>query len=242
MKLCVVALGLCLSIGSSIAQDPPKPVPETPRQQPPKTPEAEKPVVLELGKTLPRAFELPDIDGNIHRSADFEGKVVVIDFWSTTCPISRGWEARLAAIRGEYAAKDVVFLFVNSNEGNGEIADQEPETEKDKPYQKVRNYLADHELPYTVLVDHQSRIADLFAARTTPDVYVFDTKGVLVYRGAIDDDSSGRKGEKATQYLRPTLDQLLAGEAVEPRQTESVGCAIKRPASSAGGQRRRRRG
>lgn len=235
------------------AQDPPAPLPpavkkappvtEPPKQEPEKPPEVKKPVVLELGKQLPVPVALPDIDGTVHRSAQFAERVVVVNFWSTTCPIMRGWEGRLAAIQREYAGKGVVFLMVNSNESNREIDDGEPTEEGVKPYAKIRRYLADHELPYTVLVDHQSTIADLFGAKTTPDLFVFDTTGTLVYRGLIDDDSSGRKGEKATQFLRPVLDQLLAGEKVEPSETTPMGCGIKRPraASGAGGERPRRR-
>lgn len=227
---------------AAFAQEPPTPV-----QDPPKPGESRKedpakaPPRLELGKVLPVPFTLADLDGQEHGSVDLAGKVVVVDFWSTTCPISQGWESRLAAIHAEYAARDVVFLIVNSNEGNGEFADKEPKQEGDKPYQSIRNYLAEHELPYTVLIDPGSRVADLFQAVCTPHTFVFDTKGVLVYRGSIDDDSSGRKGERAKPYLRMVLDRLLAGDAVEPSSTTPVGCSIKRPAGAQGERRGRRR-
>jgi peroxiredoxin len=230
-----------LAAAPVLAQTPPAPAP-VPAQDPQQDPEGKekaKPVLLELGKTLPKPIALPDIDGEVHRSQQYAGKVVVVNFWSTTCPIMKGWESRYAAIHRAYAEQGVVFLTINSNEGNGEIGDREPKKEGDLPYQKIRDHLKAHELPYEVLVDHQSQVADLFQARTTPDIFVFDSKGVLVYRGLIDDDPRGDKGEKTTHHLKTVLDALLAGEAVEPLATKPIGCGIKRPAAADGGRRRR---
>lgn len=218
-----------------VRPDPKPPVAEQEKQEP------AKPQLLEVGGKLPAPLALADIDGETVRSQALLGKVVVVNFWSFTCPIMKGWESRLKAIHDEYGARDVVFLMINSNEGNGEIGDGKPAEEGAKPYAKIRGYLAEHELPYRVLVDQGSKIADVFQAKTTPDVYVFDPKGVLVYRGLIDDDPRGNKGEKTTHHLKTVLDALLAGEEVEPHATTPIGCGIKRPAA-AGGTGRRGRG
>ena len=233
---------LCsLTVVASLSAAPQDP--DVPPKPPVREHETPKPEKLELGGKLPSPLALTDIDGEAVRSQALLGKVVVVNFWSFTCPIMKGWETRLKAIHDEYGAREVVFLMINSNEGNGEIGDREPAKEGDEPYAKIRGYLAERELPYRVLVDHGSKVADLFQAKTTPDVYVFDPKGVLVYRGLIDDDPRGNKGEKATQHLRGVLDALLAGEEVEPRATTPIGCGIKRPAGAdAGGRRGRGRG
>lgn len=236
MKHLLVSLSIAALVSApALAQDPPKPQPAKEQEKQ----EEKKPQLLEIGKTLPRAIALPDIDGNQVRSQQFRDRIVVVNFWSITCPIMKGWESRLAAIQEEYGEKGVAFLMINSNEGNGEIGDKEPAEEGDKPYQKIRDHLAAKELPYRVLVDHGSEIADLFQAKTTPDIYVFDKEGTLVYRGLIDDDPRGNKGEKRVEYLRDVLDKLLAGEAVEPMETSPIGCGIKRPSKGNG---RRSRG
>jgi hypothetical protein len=127
--------------------------------------------------------------------------------------------------------------MINSNEGNGEIADRKAEGDK-KPYQKIRDYLAKNELPYEVLVDHDSIVAGRFDAKTTPHVYVFDKDAKLVYRGLIDDDARGDKGDAATHHLRDTLDTLLLGRMVKPSETRPHGCSIKKPAGARGRGRR----
>lgn len=239
-----LAITVALACASLAAQEPapaPKPTPVPATQKPERKP-------LALGERPAGMIALPDIDGTVHRSADFAEQIVVVCFWSTECPIMRAYEKRMTAVVTEYREKGVRFLMINSNESNREIADGPArgddgkplprEADAPKPYGKIRNYLADHELPYTVLIDHGSVVADAFRAKTTPDVYVFGKDGVLVYRGAIDDDAQGRKGDESTPYLRNVLDKLVAGETVEPSQTEPVGCTIKRP--RAAGARRSR--
>ena len=250
----VVVFLLISALASVSAQEPtppakPTPVPAAGEKAPADAkpaPEA-KPKSLELGKRPTQMIALPDLDGRVHRSAEFADQITVICFWSTTCPVMQGYEERMAAIVKEFSPSGVRFLMINSNEGNLEIDDgptrapeakpadapvAEPDAEAKKPYAKIRAYLAEHELPYTVLVDHGSRVADLFEAKTTPHIYVFGKDGVLWYRGAIDDDAPGRKGEKATPHLRNLLTRLLAGETVEAAETKPVGCNIKRPAAS----------
>ena len=198
---------------------------------------AEKAPVVALGKKVTGKIVLADIDGEEHELFDLEDKITVVNFWSITCPIMQGWEDRMSAIHEQYSKKGVQFVTINSNVANGEIAEGDVE-EGEKPYAKIRDYLKKNELPYTVLVDKGSKVADVFKAKTTPDIFVFDKEGVLVYRGLIDDDARGSKGEKAKQYLRTTLDAVLAGEKVEASETKPQGCNIKRPrkASDRGGR------
>jgi len=194
-----------------------------------------------LGMPAVGEIVLKDIDGKEHKVLDLKDKITVVNFWSMTCPIMKGWEDRLVAIQNEYTKKGVHFVTINSNEGNGEIGDDKNLEEGQKPYEKIRSYLKKNDLPYTVLVDKGSKVADVFAAQTTPDIFLFDKTGTLVYRGLIDDDARGSKGDKATQYLRDTLDALLAGDEVEVKETKPQGCSIKRP-RGAGNRQRRSRG
>ena len=183
---------------------------------------------LQVGHRLDGTTKLPDIDGKTHTAKDFLGNVTVVNFWSMRCPIMQAYESKYSAIQEDYAKKGVHFLHVNSNEANGEIDDGQPADAKTKPYQKIRDYLAKHKLDRRVLVDHDSVFADALGARTTPDVFVFDKSGRLVYRGLIDTDYDGKQGDKAKHHLRDALDALLAGNYVPLPQTTPHGCSIKR--------------
>jgi hypothetical protein len=245
MKLSVITCSLFALLAQSLAaQTPPpppvQPVPVTNKEQDkPAQEKKEEPKVLELGKTLGRAVQLPDIDGKVLDSRTLRDKIVVVNFWSTRCPIMQGWEERYAAIHREYSEKGIAFVTINSNAANGELSKDEvqgrvsvepTEAEAKKPYPEIRAYLRGNELPYRVLVDADCAVADLFDAKSTPHIFVFDTSGKLVYKGLIDDDLRQRKGDKAKHHLRDVLDTLLDDDAtLEPYQTKEQGCGIKRP-------------
>ncbi len=78
--------------------------------------------------------------------------------------------------------------------------------------------------PY--VVDATSDVARAFGATRTPEAYLFDAAGKLVYHGTIDDNYKSEKDVKTT-YLKDALDAVIAGEAVPVAQTKAVGCSIK---------------
>lgn len=182
---------------------------------------------LALGMRANGGLTLKDIDGNEVKAKSLQGKITVVNFYSIQCPIQAAWDKRLAAVQKEFAPKDVVFLNINSN--RTEIGDTAPTPkEGEKAYGDIRSHLQDKDLPYRVLVDHGNVVADAFGAKTTPDLFVFGKDGKLVYRGLIDDDQRGDRGEKATRYLHDVVSQLVAGEKVEAFETKPAGCTIKR--------------
>ncbi|MEQ1632592.1 MAG: hypothetical protein ABL997_09485, partial [Planctomycetota bacterium] len=94
--------------------------------------------------------------------------------------------------------------------------------------------------PFRVLVDHGNKVADLFAATSTPHVYVFGTDGKLVYKGLVDDDQRDAKKDTRKDHLRDVLGKLMKGETVEPASTNEVGCSIKRVEGTGNAGRSRR--
>ena len=182
---------------------------------------------LSLNTRANGGIVLKDIDGNEHKAKSFQGKITVVNFYSTTCPIQAAWDDRLAAIQNEFSKKDVVFLNINSN--RSEIGETPPVAKDgEKPYDNIRKHLAAKNLPFKVLVDHGNVVADAFGAKTTPDVFVFGKNGKLVYRGLVDDDQANKLGDKANRHLNNVLTKLVAGETVESYETKPQGCSIKR--------------
>lgn len=183
---------------------------------------------LELGGLLKSVFtSLPDMDGKEVKAEDLDGKTVVVNFYSIRCPIQRDWDQRIVQIQRDRAREDVVFLHINSN--YTEIGETPPKEEDGNPsYKNIREHLERNSLPYRILLDHGNRVADLWGAKTTPHIHVFDKTGRLVYRGLVDDDQRNVNPEGRRNHLVEVLEKLSRDETVIPFQTKEIGCVIQR--------------
>jgi len=83
---------------------------------------------------------------------------------------------------------------------------------------------AGYSFPY--LLDATQSVAKAYDAACTPDLYLFDGKRKLVYRGQFDESRPGR-GTPTGKDLRAACDALLNGAGVSVTQTPSLGCNIK---------------
>jgi len=75
--------------------------------------------------------------------------------------------------------------------------------------------------------DKNNELADAFGASRTPEVFLFDKNGKLVYHGAIDDNPSDAKSVNR-HHLKEAINEVTAGQEVSVKESKSVGCNIKR--------------
>ena len=148
---------------------------------------------------------------SIHTSA---AKATAVVFVSTQCPVSNSYNGRLAALYSDYVSQGVQFAFVNANSGESLSDVEEHEKRVGWPFQVVK--------------DNGNTLADKLGAEHTPEAFVFDQSGTLVYHGRIDD--SMHENEVKQRDLRAALDAALAGRPVSVAQTRAFGCSIKRAA------------
>lgn len=172
----------------------------------------------EIGKPAP-AFELQGSDGKTHTLESFKGKIVVIQFQSTRCPWERAYQPILNELAKKYASGDdakVVFLGINSN--------------KAETMEEIKATVEKEAIPYVILKDPGNKVADAYAAKFTPHMYIVHADGNLVYNGGIEKapSSPSGAGKSEEQYLAPALDALLAGNAIAQAETKAIGCTIKR--------------
>lgn len=158
-------------------------------------------------------FELPDLEGRLHRLSDYRGKIVIVNFWSCECPHSERTDKAIMAMFVQWRdASRVVMLPIAANRNEN--------VEAVKPVADARR------LP-TVLMDALCIVADLYAAQTTPHVYVIDRAGILRYRGAID-DITFRKRTPSRFFLDEAIESLLEGHLPLLTESPAYGCTIVR--------------
>ena len=86
-----------------------------------------------------------------------------------------------------------------------------------------------HAAPTAVLLDALGTVGRLYNAKTTPQMFVIDPNGTLIYEGAIDDrpssDPSDIRGAK--NYVSLALTEAMAGKPVSVATSQPYGCSVK---------------
>jgi peroxiredoxin len=167
-----------------------------------------------IGAAAPK-FQLTTIDGKPFSLADAEkaNKAVVLMFIATKCPYSNAYNDRLRQMAADYTKKGILFVGINSN-------NTEPEAE-------VKSHAQKNKWDFTIAKDPGNKVADLYDAKRTPEIYVVGADGKLVYHGRIDENYE-EPTKVTSPDLKNALDQILAGQAVSKTETKAFGCTIKR--------------
>lgn len=176
---------------------------------------------LNLGDKAPKTdLKMTNIDGKDVTLNDLKMKNGLCVIYScNTCPWVIAWEDRYNELYKMCKANNIGFVLVNSNEAKRGNADS---MEEMQAHAKEKGY-AD----FAYVVDKNHVLADAFGATKTPDVFLFDGKMQLAYKGAIDDNSKN-KGAVEETYLLDAVKAVAAGNAPEPGSTKALGCSIKR--------------
>jgi peroxiredoxin len=165
---------------------------------------------MELNEPAPD-FELPDLQGNLHKLSACRGKMVIVNFWSAECPHSERTDRSTMACLVQWGG-EVELLSIAAN--------------RSEPIQMVDEAATARRLP-TVLIDAEHVVADIYKAVTTPHAFVVDRKGILRYRGAVD-DVTFRQRTATRFFLEEAIEALLDGRLPEMQETIAYGCAIVR--------------
>ncbi|HSS66537.1 MAG TPA: thioredoxin family protein [Gammaproteobacteria bacterium] len=174
--------------------------------------------MTELGTPAPD-FELPDTRGNRVCRSDFaDARGLLVIFMCNHCPYVKHLREALAAFGEEYQPKGLAVVGINSNDASSH------------PEDSLENMILESErfgytFPY--LRDETQSVAKAYGATCTPDFFLYDSDGRLVYRGQFDDSRPGNKEPITGKDLRSAADALLEGRGAPEMQKPSVGCSIK---------------
>ena len=139
-------------------------------------------------------------------------KATVVMFVSTRCPVSNAYNGRMTTLAKKYGVLGVSFVGIDSDQN--------------EPKAEVASFTKQQDFPFPVLVDPGNKVSDAYSAHVTPETFVINSKGVLVYHGRIDNDQDMSSAK--THELADALDATLAGKPIAKAQTKAFGCSIKR--------------
>jgi peroxiredoxin len=180
--------------------------------------------MLELGTKLP-SFQLPDYNGKTVSDRDFaNASGLLVGFISVHCPFVKLIEKELGRFGEEYRPRGLGIVVIGSNDISSYPQDG-PEGMKQQAAS------AGFTFPY--LFDATQQVAQAFQAACTPDLFLFDRQGKLVYRGQFDDARPGNNVTPTGRDLREAADAVLAGRPIPEPQRPSIGCNIKWRAGNA---------
>ena len=162
-------------------------------------------------ETLVPGFTVLNLKGQPQRYESFDGRITVVIFLSTRCPMSNAFNYRRNILYSDYQGR-VDFLILDSN--------------VNEPLDELRTYARDVGFNFPVFYDLDNQAANALGAHGTTETFVLDRKGVVRYRGPMEDSPNPERSRQ--KGLRLAIDAVLAGQPVPVAQARAIGCAIRR--------------
>lgn len=165
---------------------------------------------LKIGEPAP-SVTLPDLQGRLHVLSDYLGQILLLYFWSATCPHSERADRALSPLLNRWGQR-VIALRVACAAG--------------EPVATLETTARRRSLPI-ILHDFDQSAATRFGVQVTPHFFVLDANGILRYQGAFDDVSLTRS-QPTRCYLQDAVEALLRGGTPQPAEIIPFGCTIGR--------------
>jgi peroxiredoxin len=185
------------------------------------------PEALALGTAAPMTDQqMRNVDGKQVTIADVKGKHgTLVVFTCNACPYARAWQTRIAALGNAALQRGIGVIAINAND---------PNVNGDDSFDGMVARAKQLGLKFPYVVDATSNIARAYGATRTPEAFLFDAEGKLVYHGTIDDNAHDASAVKQ-RYLRNAVDAVVAGKTVPVAETKAIGCSIKFRSSETSG-------
>lgn len=175
-----------------------------------------------IGQPAP-AFSVTDTAGQSVSLDSLKGKTVVLEWSNHECPFVKKFygSGTMQQLQQDATKDGVVWVTVISS-APGKQGHVTPAEANELTTSRKAS-------PTHVVLDETGSIGRLYAAKTTPHMFVIDSAGVLRYQGAIDDKPSTKPEDiaGAKNFVTAALADLKAGRPVTQANTKPYGCSVK---------------
>jgi peroxiredoxin len=182
--------------------------------------------VLAVGSPAPN-FELPGIDGAVHKLSDYSASpVLVVIFTCNHCPIAQMYERRIAQLNADYKDRGVSVVAIEPNDPKAITIDELDSSDISDSLEEMKIRAEYKHLAYPYLYDGETQsVTRAYGPQATPHAFVFDTNRILRYEGRV--DNSYRSELVKTREVRDAIDALLAHQDPAVKHTGVFGCSTK---------------
>jgi len=162
------------------------------------------------------AFNLKGVDDQNYSLESFSGKEgMLIIFMCNHCPYVKAKTVALNQLQQKFGDK-IAIIGINSND---------PEYEGEG-FEKMKQFAKERDIQYAYLLDDTQETAKAYGATCTPDPFLFDKDGKLVFHGKI--NNAMQPEDVATENtMESNIEKMLGGEKIDPWFDPSLGCSIK---------------
>lgn len=174
---------------------------------------------LSLGDKAPATdVKMKNVDGSMVSIGDAMGqKGTLVIFTCNHCPYVKAWQDRIVELGNTFMDQGIGVIAINSND---------PGHSAEDGYEHMVKRAEKKGMKYPYVVDADSNVAKTFGASKTPEAFLFDANGKLVYHGTIDDNVQEPK-KVQEHYLRDALKAVANGNEPPKAETKAMGCSIK---------------
>jgi peroxiredoxin len=175
--------------------------------------------MLQIGDRLPE-FNLIGYDDKFHSNYEYADQyALAIVFTSNSSPVSQAYSDRLIKLFSKYEDDNLAIIGINSNDET-QVEDDSLERMKLAAY-----HFKLHDIHFMYLKDEDQSVAQKFGAKTNPEVFLFNSKRELVYKGAIDDNWESESGVTSA-YLEEAIEEALDGMDIDFPEIPANGTPI----------------
>ena len=164
------------------------------------------------------SLKVKDTKGGVHRPFQLDDgiKASILFFVTHDCPVTNKYSREIQRIAAEHKKHKIKSCLVY--------------VDPDMTLKDVAKHMKDFSHgDLTAFLDKQHELVKSTGAKVTPEAVVLVGKGVIAYRGRIDNFYKelgvGRK-QVTKRELREALDEILKGQKVSVPRAKAVGCFI----------------